>query len=99
LAGKGEGLELRLGITRKRRRWLRLERAWNESKWRVYAQLCRAFSRWKGDCEEKPGYGGDGSGEGNGGGAGLGGYADEKLCGFYGTGVKRFADERVSKSV
>lgn len=42
-----------MALTRKGRRRLRWERAWSESKWRLYMQFFRFFSRWSGSCEQR----------------------------------------------
>jgi hypothetical protein len=34
-------------ITKKRRRWLGRERAWDESRWDFYLRFWRYFARWK----------------------------------------------------
>jgi hypothetical protein len=45
-------------VTKKRRRWLGRERAWDESRWDFYMRFWRYFARWKtmaaavGDSEE-----------------------------------------------
>lgn len=46
------GMGMKMWMTR-RRRWLGVEMAWIESKWRLYARYCRCFSRWKGNCEQR----------------------------------------------
>jgi hypothetical protein len=42
-----EGAIPPLKITRKRRRWLGRERAWDELRWDFYMRFWRYFARWK----------------------------------------------------